>query len=103
MRVSRVLRQRRSASLGFTTCRKLSPYAIVQQKRWDVFRYKDVQQVLADYATFSAEHSVSKNFPGALGKFDPPRHRQLRGLISKAFTPRSIEELVPRLIQITDE
>jgi cytochrome P450 family 109 len=74
-----------------------------EQNRWDVFRYKDVQQVLADYATFSAEHSVSKDFPGALGRFDPPRHRQLRGLVSKAFTPRSVEELTPRLIQITDE
>ena len=70
---------------------------------WDVFRYKDVQHVLSDYATFSAENSQSKNFPGALGRFDPPHHRQLRSLVSKAFTPRSIEELAPRLIQISDE
>jgi cytochrome P450 len=70
---------------------------------WDVFRYKDVQHVLSDYATFSAENSQSKNFPGALGRFDPPHHRQLRSLVSKAFTPRSIEELAPRLTQITDE
>jgi cytochrome P450 len=59
--------------------------------------------VLADYATFSAGNGQSRNFPGALGRFDPPYHRQLRGLVSKAFTPHSIEKLTPRLVQITDE
>ena len=70
---------------------------------WEVFRYKDVQHVLSDYATFSAEKSQSQNFPGALSRFDPPHHRQLRALVSKAFTPRKIEALTPRLIQLTDE
>jgi cytochrome P450 len=70
---------------------------------WEVFRYKDVQQVLLDSATFSSEKSQPGDLPFALGKSDPPRHRQLRGLVSKAFTPRRIEELTPRLIQIVDE
>jgi len=74
-----------------------------EQNSWEVFRYKDVQQVLADYATFSAGNGQSRNFPGALGRLHPPYHRQLRGLVSKAFTPRSIEKLTPRLVQITDE
>jgi cytochrome P450 len=38
-----------------------------------------------------------------LGRFDPPYHHQVRALVSKAFTPRSIEALTPRLTQITDE
>ena len=70
---------------------------------WEVFRYKDVEQVLLDHATFSIDGSQPQGFPGALTKCDPPQHRQLRGLVSKAFTPRRIEELRPRLIQITDE
>jgi len=34
---------------------------------------------------------------------DPPDHTRLRHLVSKAFTPRVIEQLRPRIQQITDE
>ncbi len=34
---------------------------------------------------------------------DPPDHTRLRGLVSKAFTPRMIEQLRPRIQQITEE
>jgi cytochrome P450 len=34
---------------------------------------------------------------------DPPDHTRLRTLVSKAFTPRMIEQLRPRIQQITDE
>jgi cytochrome P450 len=34
---------------------------------------------------------------------DPPDHTRLRQLASKAFTPRMIEQLRPRIQQITDE
>ncbi|MFD1931865.1 cytochrome P450 [Nonomuraea mangrovi] len=34
---------------------------------------------------------------------DPPDHTRLRRLVQKAFTPRRIEELRPRVQQITDE
>ena len=70
---------------------------------WEVFRYKDVQQVLLDYNTFAVDSRLQPGFPSTLGRFDPPRHRQLRGLVSKVFTPRRVEELTPRLIQIVDE
>lgn len=69
---------------------------------WEVFRYKDVQKVLLDHADYSVKGTLPANFPSTLGKSDPPRHRQLRSLVSKAFTPRSIEELTPRLVEIID-
>ena len=59
---------------------------------WEVFRYKDVQQVLLDSATFAKESEP-----------DPAQHRKRRGLMSNEFTSRRIEELTPRLIQIVDE
>lgn len=34
---------------------------------------------------------------------EPPDHTRLRALVSKAFTPRMIEQLRPRIQQITDE
>jgi cytochrome P450 len=34
---------------------------------------------------------------------DPPDHTRLRSLVSKAFTPRMIEQLRPRIQQITNE
>jgi cytochrome P450 len=42
---------------------------------------------------------LSQNMLGA----DPPDHTRLRGLVSKTFTPRMIEQLRPRIQQITDE
>lgn len=70
---------------------------------WEVFRYKDVQQVLSDYATFSIDKRYPESFPSLLGKYDPPRHRQVRGLVSKVFSSGRIQELAPHLIQLTDE
>jgi cytochrome P450 len=70
---------------------------------WEVFRYKDVQQVLSGYATFSVETYLSEGVPFALSQSDPPEHLQLRSLVAKALTPRRMEELTPRLTQIVDE
>src|SRR5579859_4231895 len=69
---------------------------------WEVYRYKDALQVLSDWATFSIEKNFPEGTPFLLGTCDPPRHRQLRSLVSKAFAPRRIEGLTPHLVQIVD-
>src|SRR5262249_41789600 len=69
---------------------------------WEVFRYKDVQQVLFDHATFSSGKKPT-TVPFLLAMSDPPHHHQIRGLLSQAFTPRRIEGLTPHLIRMIDE
>ncbi|HZR38479.1 MAG TPA: cytochrome P450 [Ktedonobacteraceae bacterium] len=70
---------------------------------WEVFCYDDVQRVLTDYRTFSAEILV-ENFPETEGmNTDPPQHGHYRGLVSKAFTPRRVTQLIPRVASMVDE
>ncbi len=80
-------------------------------KAWHVFRYADVARVLSDYATFSsdenrytpAEYRDSSPISSSILRMDPPRHRQLRHLVSQAFTPRMVTQMESRIKEITDE
>ncbi|WP_069170582.1 cytochrome P450 [Streptomyces griseus] len=72
---------------------------------WHVFGYPEVKEVLADHGSFS--NSVVRPVPedspmrlyrtGNLTWMDPPRHRNLRGLVSQAFTPRWAAGLEPMI------
>ncbi|WP_037464235.1 cytochrome P450 [Shimazuella kribbensis] len=73
---------------------------------WHVFRYDDVQRVLGDYENFSAEYlpKVEESpLTKALTTNDPPYHTKLRSLVSKAFTPKAIEDMKPWIEEITNE
>ncbi len=84
-------------------------------------RYDDVIAVLRD-ASFSADERNLKIFPRMVRRMeragltdpyhddnmsmlrrDPPDHTRLRGLVAKAFTPRAIERMRPRVEQILKE
>jgi cytochrome P450 len=75
---------------------------------WHVFLYDDVQRVLSEHSTFSSRMAgdnpseTGQLFAASLVNTDPPRHRQLRSLVTQAFTPRSVEALAPRIAEITD-
>lgn len=72
---------------------------------WQVFRYIDVARVLTEYATFSSASFEGESDPigSSILQMDPPRHRQLRNLVSQAFTPRMVAQLEPRITAITNE
>ena len=73
---------------------------------WHVFRFADVLRVLSDYADFSSQFAGASGesaLASSLVATDPPRHRQLRALVSQAFTPRAVEDLAPRIAQITED
>jgi cytochrome P450 len=75
---------------------------------WFLSRYEDVMALLRDQR-FSADRSRSSLYvapPRAVYRslltLDPPDHTRLRGLVSKAFTPRVVEALRPRIEMIVD-
>ena len=84
-------------------------------------RYEDVLGVLRDPSWSSDErnwtrHAVyrargeraglpdpySEHFSSML-RLDPPDHTRLRSLVSKAFTPRAVEAMRPRVELLADE
>lgn len=91
--------------------REQAPVRFDEQSRtWHVYRFDDVQRVISDHAVFSSEfgrmnQADDNNRPlqSSLIASDPPRHRQLRALITQAFTPRAVAALQPRIAQIVHE
>jgi cytochrome P450 len=70
-----------------------------RRRAWLLTRYEDCDLVLRDSTRFSS--ALGEN--GSMLVSDPPRHTRLRTLVSKAFTPRAIAALRPRIEAITDE
>lgn len=74
---------------------------------WAVTRYEDVEQILLDHQRFSnwgagAGDRIYTRDRSMLD-LDPPDHTRLRSLVSKAFTPRSVTALKPRIEEIVGE
>lgn len=82
-------------------------------------RYADVFEVLRDRSLSVDPRTIVSNSPIAQLRrerfegedagepsmlfLDPPEHDRLRGLVNKAFTPRAVERMGPRIQEITDE
>ncbi|PGU33774.1 cytochrome P450 [Bacillus cereus] len=80
-----------------------------EQDVWNVFLYDDVNRVLSDYRLFSSRRERRQFAIPPLetriniNSTDPPEHRNVRSIVSKAFTPRSLEQWKPRIQAIADE
>lgn len=88
---------------------------------WILTRYEDILETLHGTRHFSSQgrmlaalHRLPSERRSHLGPFenhftvglissDPPHHTRLRALVTKAFTPRVIEQLRPRIQQVVDE
>ena len=77
---------------------------------WALSRHSDVIEAFRDAETFSSAEGVSLD-PAASGPqahrtmsflaMDEPMHGRMRGLVSKAFTPRRVAELEPRIRELS--
>jgi cytochrome P450 len=79
---------------------------LAQFDLWMVLDYEGVRRALADHDAFSSDlsHVPGQGNPGEWFLFfDPPRHTRLRALIAKAFTPRVVAGLEPRIRQLSRE
>ncbi|MBV9230428.1 MAG: cytochrome P450, partial [Chloroflexi bacterium] len=101
----------------------LSSFTFGPMKRWIIATtYDETAELLKDPRLVKDARNVfTEGMPQSVQQFaldygemvqlavnnmlmsDPPNHTRLRGLVSKAFTPRMIEQLHPRIQQITDE
>ncbi|OCT10921.1 cytochrome [Paenibacillus pectinilyticus] len=72
---------------------------------WDVFKYEDVKTIFTQHEHFSSQGIETMKDPieASILRQDPPKHRQLRMLVSQAFTPRVIEGMAAKIEAIAHE
>ena len=72
---------------------------------WVLSRYADVEAAARRPEIFSSAQGVGPDRQVGVSMItkDPPEHTRLRKLVSRAFTPRMVSQLEPRIRSITDE
>ncbi len=82
----------------------ITDYTVAKQVLADPTIRKDVHQIrrIID-TTHPGVHAMGSDMAEPMLNTDPPDHTRLRRLVAKAFTPRSVAALVPRIEQIADE
>ncbi|MEP5763010.1 MAG: cytochrome P450 [Halieaceae bacterium] len=73
---------------------------------WVLSRYDDVRAVLKDASLFSSK-SMGEGDQQAIAlpllTDDPPRHTQLRAIVNKAFTSRTLQEMETEVAAMVDK
>ncbi len=80
-------------------------------KGWILSRHEDIDAILRDHRRFGNDRVSTQDAnlrfdadePRSMLYRDPPDHTRLRSLVSKAFTPRAVRALRPRVERIADD
>jgi cytochrome P450 len=96
---------RRNPFSFYDSHRETAPVRYLEQfDLWLIFDYDSVKRALEDHAAFSSgarpPGTTEKPFDWLIFN-DPPRHAKLRALVSRAFTPRIVADLEPRIRKIS--
>ncbi|MDV6377455.1 cytochrome P450 [Sporosarcina sp. GW1-11] len=85
--------------------RKNSPVRYDESREcWDIFLYEDVDAIFRNSKDFSSVRKFHAPTPlRSILNMDPPEHTKLRKLVSKAFTPRALAKLGPRIEELSNE
>jgi cytochrome P450 len=83
------------APLVYRTMRDEHPaYEDPQCRFWAISRFADVREATLDWERYSNTGKIETlTTKPTLNSLDPPRHGQLRKLVSRAFTPRRVADL----------
>ena len=92
----------------YAMARQFMPVLYIEQLGvWNVFTYEDCRNILRDPKRFSSDfqHGLppEQRRRASMLNSDPPLHTRLRELVNRAFTPRMVAQLAPRIRSITDE
>lgn len=99
----------------FASMRRESPVCKLEPAGfWAVSRYEDVLFVFRNHRLFSNSGYTAANptrvetrdesmSAASIVESDPPKHTQLRSLVTRAFTPRVVAGLEPRIREICNE
>ena len=93
----------------YTWLREEAPvYRHPEKGFYALSRFADVLTTLHDWETFSSAQGITleglpPDVQPEMITMDPPRHDELRSLVKRAFTPRSVAALTPRVESIADD
>lgn len=79
------------------------------EKLWVLTRYEDVSAAFKDWKSWSSQrrgnlvNDPPERVGKTLGTTDPPRHTFARGIVNKAFTPRTVADLKPKVRSLARE
>ncbi len=92
-------------------CRLTPPHGV---DTYLITRHDDARDALSDPRFSKDMHGAIDTYHAVYGSFfdalddnvlfsDPPRHTRLRRILRSAFTPRRVEEMRPRITEITQD